>query len=380
MNKQGGSRNWWRLVVGVPVAIVVVSGVVWSGLWWWAAGTGERTMAAWRDREARAGRVYDCATTSFSGFPLRLTVTCGGPSVDEKGAGVSMRAKSLSAVSEVFEPTVVSGEIDAPVTMGPFGGAPAASLGFGKAHASLHAMPGGERVTVAVEQPVLTAVPAGTTLATAEGTEMQSRFNTDGADGHPVLELELDTHGVKVPGAARELGRLGPLAADGTDMSVAAQLHGLSRMTLKPLSQQLREIQAAGGRLEITRARMQQGELIVAATGTLTLTERGTLDGDLQLTVVDLSRLFALLDLERMLPREVREVNRFVPALDRLLPGLGGAMRGAEAQGIAEAGISALGGKSIEFEGKKAYVMPLHFADGAAHLGRIKVGEVPPLF
>ena len=379
VNRQDGSGNW-RWLVGVPVAIVVVAGVLWSSLWYWAAGTAEHMMTGWRDREARAGRTYNCATISVGGFPTRFAVTCGDPSVEDRRAGVSMAAKSLSAVSQVFEPTVVSGQIDPPVTIGPAGGAPAATMEFASAHGELRAMPGTERLAVAVDHPLLKDAASGVTMATADQMELRSRFAADGTDGHPILNLEIDVHDTKAPAVVRELGHLGPLAGDGADVNVVARLHGLSELSLKPLSQQLREIQAAGGRLEVTNARLQQGELIVGATGALSLTPRGALSGDLELTVVDISRLIALLDLERMLPREVRDVNRLVPALNRLLPGLGGVVHGTETEGIVNIAVAVLGGRPAEFEGRQAMTMTVHFDDGAAQIGKIRIGEVPPLY
>lgn len=373
--KKQGSRNGWRLLVTVPLAIVVLAAVAWTGVWYWATSAAGSMMTAWHDREARAGRVYNCGSTAFGGFPFRFEVTCTDPSVDDQRAGVSVRASRLRAVSEVFTPTVIAGEIDAPVTLAPVGAAPAATMEFAGARANLRAMPGAERLAVVFDRPVLKAAPSGVLLATADQTELRGRFGGDGADGHPILDLEVEAHGTRAPGVVKDLGRFGPLAADGTDVTATARLHGLSDLTLKPLAQQLREIQAAGGRLEITNARLQQGELIVAATGALSLTPRGTLSGDLQLTVVDIARLIAVLGIE--MPKEV---NRFAPALDRLMPGLGNALRGTDVGGIAEAGVAMLGGRSAELEGHPAVTVALHFNDGAAHIGPFRIGDIPPLF
>jgi hypothetical protein len=65
-------------------------------------------------------------------------------------------------------------------------------------------------------------------------------------------------------------------------------------------------------------------------------------------------------------------------ALDRILPGLGGAVRN-NSGGIAAAGISMLG-QPAEIEGKKGVRLPLKFTDGAVYLGPIMVGQTPALF
>ena len=101
----------------------------------------------------------------------------------------------------------------------------------------------------------------------------------------------------------------------------------------KPLPVRLREWQAAGGRLEIQSARIAQGETLANATGTLALTQRGRLDGALQLNVAGLEKLLpahrrrakgAPLNLDRAAPA--------LNAIDRAVPGLGAAHRAAGAE------------------------------------------------
>jgi hypothetical protein len=81
-------------------------------------------------------------------------------------------------------------------------------------------------------------------------------------------------------------------------------------------------------------------------------------------------------------------VNRFAPALDKLMPGLGNVLRGntgGNAPGgnananTALAG-AALGGKQAELDGQPAVTLVLRFDDGVAFLGPLKLGQVPPLY
>ena len=48
-----------------------------------------------------------------------------------------------------------------------------------------------------------------------------------------------------------------------------------------------RDTDKGHGRIEITNARLQQGDLIAALSGPLAVTERGTLNGEFQLVVVN---------------------------------------------------------------------------------------------
>jgi len=54
------------------------------------------------------------------------------------------------------------------------------------------------------------------------------------------------------------------LATASTDVSLVSVLRGAPDLAPKPLVQRLREIQAANGRLDITNARLQQGDIVAA--------------------------------------------------------------------------------------------------------------------
>jgi hypothetical protein len=396
-NRSPNSRPW---LIAVPTAILVLLGAIWSGFWYWSTNVAEATMTAWRAREAEAGRIYNCATTEFGGYPFRIEVNCAEPSVDDRRTALSAHAHKLTAVAQVWDPTLVIGEIAAPLEVGPLGGALTATMDWTLAQASLRGMPvAPQRLSIVIDNPRLAAAPSGGPLAAADHMELHGRFAAESTQGHPVLDLALDARHATAPALVAALGTLGPLASAGTDLSVVAVLHGVSDVTLKPVEQQLREIQAANGRLDITNARLQQGDLIAAATGALGLTPRGTLSGDVRLTVVNLARLVPLLGLDRMVAQAVPQetINRYAPALDRLLPGLGSVLRSRDNAGggspggasgssrsdldkVGLATAAVLGGQPSEFEGQRAVTLTLHFDDGVAFLGPIKLGQVPPLY
>jgi len=167
---------------------------------------------------------------------------------------------------------------------------------------------------------------------------------------------------------------------------------GLKDLTPKPWPVRFREIQAAGGHVEIVQSRIQQGDLIAVAAGTLGLGPAGRLEGELQMTVAGIERIIPALGIEKMLDEGVpqatldkvapgvksQDLNNLFGALDRAIPGLGKVVKQNANAGVA-AGINALG-KEAELEGKKARAFPLRFVDGAVFLGPIKVAQTPPLF
>jgi hypothetical protein len=137
-----------------------------------------------------------------------------------------------------------------------------------------------------------------------------------------------------------------------------------------------RELQARGGRLDLANARVQQGDVIAVATGSLSLTPRGALQGQLQMTVVGLEALLDLLGIDQMMSRG--KVASSLDSLDRLVPGLGAIARQQAAPTIV-AGLRAIGKRTV-LEGHPAVTVPLRFADGRIMLGPFAVAQVPPLF
>jgi hypothetical protein len=385
------SRPW---LIVVPTAILVLFGLIWSAFWYRSTTAAEATMSAWRAREADAGRIYGCDTTNFGGYPFRIEVECTAPSVDDRATALSIRARNLSAVAQVWDPTLVIGEVAGPLTVAPLGGSPIATMNWTLAQASLRGTPGVERLSIVVDKPNLATAPSGGPLAVAEHLELHGRFAPESTPGHPVIDLALDLRNATAPALASALGTFGPLVSASSDVSLVAVLHGMSDLAPKPLEQRLRQIQAAGGRLEITDARLQQGDLIATATGALSLSARGTLAGDVRLTVVNFARIIPWLGLDRAVAQAVRPeaLDRFAPTLDRLLPGLGNLVRsrdsgggnapatGAKPDMNMAVGAAVLGGQQAELEGQRAVTFNLRFDDGVAFLGPLKLGQVPPLY
>jgi hypothetical protein len=188
------------------------------------------------------------------------------------------------------------------------------------------------------------------------------------ARDNPVIEIALRLAAASAP-------ELHPLTVAPMDAEVLAIMRGLPDFAPKPWPVRLKELQARGGKIEIERSRVQQGDVVAVSAGTLGLTERGGLDGQLQVTIVGIEQVLKGLDVERMMSEGA--LGAKVDSLDRILPGLGRLAR-RNAPGIV-AGLGALG-QSTTLEGKPAVTLPLRFADGQVLLGPIPIGRVPPLF
>ena len=388
-------RPLWRLFI-MP-ALLVVAAVAWSGFWFFAASQVEVKVDAWRAQEAASGRVYDCAKRSVAGFPFRLEVRCSGASVSLRAqtaeraatqAPVTASLGEILVVAQIWDPKLLIAEFTAPATISDRGGPPAMMVNWSKARSSVVGLPDvPQRATIVFDDPSIDRVngPVQTPLARARLAELHGRLAEGSTQDRPVIETVLKIE----QGSLQELH---PLLAAPFDADVRTLLSGLKDFKPKPWPERFRELQAAGGRVEIVQSRIAQGDLIALATGTLGLSAGGRLDGELQMTVAGIEKVIPALGIEKMLEEGVpqatldrvapgvksQDVTNLLGALDRAIPGLGRVVKQNANVGVT-AGINALGKEAV-LEGKKARAFPLRFVDGAVFFGPLKVGQVPPLF
>jgi hypothetical protein len=136
-------------------------------------------------------------------------------------------------------------------------------------------------------------------------------------------------------------------------------------------------MQADGGRIDITKARVQQGDILAVGGGSLSLNASGRLEGQLRVTVAGLDQFLEKIGAQRIVQNSPT-VDRLAGMLDRLSPGLGQVARQQAGANIS-AGINMLG-QQTTLEGRHAVTLPLRFTDGSVFLGPIPIGTVPALF
>jgi len=214
---------------------------------------------------------------------------------------------------------------------------------------------------------------------------LHGRLAEGSSSDQPVIETVARVAGGSIQG-------LHPLLVEPFDADVRMLLSGLKDLSPKPWPARFREIQAAGGHVEIVQSRIQQGDLIAVAAGRLGLNADGCLDGELQMTVAGIEKVVPALGIEKMLDQGVpqatldrvapgvktQDLNNLFGALDRAIPGLGKVVKQNANVGVV-AGINSLGTEAV-LEGRKARAFPLRFADGVVYLGPLKVAQIPPLF
>ena len=388
-------RPLWRLFF-MPV-LLLIGAVAWSAFWFFAASEVGVKADAWRAQEAKSGRIYDCAKRSVAGFPFRLEVRCDGASVSLQSqtagqaatqAPITAHLGEILVVAQVYDPKLLIAEFTAPATISDRGGSPSMLVNWRTARSSVVGLPAiPQRASLVFDDPTVDRINGSvqTSLAQARHIELHGRL-ADGAPlDRPVIETVLKIEG----GSVQEVH---PLLTQPFDADVRTLLSGLKDLAPKPWPERFREIQAAGGHVEIVQSRLQQRDLIAIAAGSLGLSPSGHLDGELQMTVAGIEKVIPALGIDKMLEDGVpqatldrvapgvktQDVNNLFSALDRAIPGLGKVVKQNANVGVA-AGINALG-KEAELEGKKARSFPLRFVDGAVFLGPLKVAQTPPLY
>ncbi len=388
-------RPLWRLFI-MPI-LLLIAAAAWSAFWFFAASQVDVRADAWRAQEAKSGRVYDCAKRSVAGFPFRLEVRCDGASVTllsqtaaqaAAQAPITAQLGQILVVAQVYDPKLLIAEFTAPATISDRGRQTSMNVNWNKAHSSVVGLPAvPQRASITFDDASINRVdgPVQAPVAGAKHVELHGRLAEGSALDRPVIETVLQIAGGSVQG-------LHPLLVQPFDADVRTMLSGLKDFSPKPWPERFREIQAAGGHVEIVQSRIAQGHLIAVAAGTLGLTADGRLDGELQMTVAGIEKVIPALGIEKMLEEGVpqatldrvapgvktRDVNNLLGALDRAIPGLGKAVKQNANVGVA-AGINALGKEAV-LEGKKARAFPLRFVDGTVFLGPLKVAQIPPLF
>jgi len=372
-SRSARQRN--RRYIGMLVLFVALIGG-WSWFWHYAAGRAEVAIAGWRAREAKAGRIYNCGTQSIGGYPFRIEVDCDNASAVFRSnqPPVEIRTAGLLVAAQVYDPELLITEFRGPLSIADPGKPPSIVANWKLGQSSVRGTPAApQRVSLVFDGLVLDRVSGGAPqdLLHANRIELHGRLVGGTASDHPVIEIVTRLRQAAVPA-------LHPAAAHPLDADITAVLRGLNDFSPKPWPARFREIQAAGGRIDITQARVQQSDTIAVGDGNLALNANGRLEGQLRVTVAGLESFLASINAGPAVQASP-DMDKMAGALDRLLPGLGGVARRQATNTNFALGLTILGQQTV-LEGKRAVTLPLRFDDGAVFLGPIRIGDTPALF
>jgi hypothetical protein len=371
--RPSGRRRWIVLA-----AIVIALALIWVWLWYYAAAVAGRTLAGWVEREAAAGRVYSCGSQAIGGFPFGIAARCPDAAVQITNTQppYDIRARAVTFAAAVWHPTWLIGDIAGPLTFAELGQPPSFAADWERARLTVRGVPPDpQNASVQLDEPHVDragdAAGNGATMFKAKRVDLEGRIAGGSPHDHPVIEVTLRLAGATAP-------NLHALLAAPIDVELDAVMRGLKDLSPKPWTERFREMQAADGGIEIKALRIAQSNAVVVGTGALSVNGHGKLDGLVRVAVVGIERIVPLLGLDRLVVQGLDQLSGGDKALDRLVPGLSGAIREGTNSGLIE-NLKKMG-QPTSVDKQPAIVLPLRFVDGSIYLAMIRVGEVPPLF
>jgi hypothetical protein len=373
-------RRLWRYLV--LAAVIVALPIGWTALWSYAASIANQALTGWISREAALGRIYACGSQSIGGFPFGIVIRCDKAAAAFKSnrPPFDLSASDFTFSAQVFRPTLLNGEISAPVTLADPGQGPVFVANWSAARLALLGLPPEpERVTVDLSKPRLDRSGANAGMIfQADRVEVDGRIIAGSARRNPVIEASAKVTAALAPS-------FHPLLAEPLAGEVDAVMRGFKDFQPKPWSVLFRDMQAAGGGIDIKTLRLTRSDAAVLGAGTLTINASGRIEGELRVTVAGVENIVPLLGVDQLIGQGIDRMTggsgssaQGLGALDRLLPGLGGVVRESASAGVIET-IKRMG-EPTKLDGKPAIVLPLRVTDGVVYVGIIPVAVVPPLF
>src|ERR1700722_1923587 len=364
-------RGRWPL--WLPLAIVILLAAVWSGLWYVSASVADRALAGWVEREAAAGRAYSCGTQTIGGFPLDIRARCNdvGAEIKNSQPPYAITAKAVDFVAEVYRPTRLVGEITGPLTVAVNGQPPSLTADWIRARLVVNGVPPyPDTLSFDFDAPHLDRAGSDEKLFNAHNVNFQARVTEGTPRDHPVLALPLHLPGASAP--------FHTLTAQPLNGDIEAVVRGLADLSPKSWADRMREMQAAGGNIEIKSLRLTQLDAVVVGGGTLTPNAEGKLDGVIRIAVVGIEHIVPLLGIDKMIAQGVDQWSGTSGTLDRLVPGLGATIRQTANATVIE-NLKKMG-EPTTVDNRPATLLPLRFVNGAVYLGMLRIGDVPSLF
>jgi hypothetical protein len=361
----------WPIVAALAASSVLA--MLWAGLWYYSASTADRALAGWVEREAAAGRVYACGSQSIGGFPLSIQAICADATAEIKNSQppYAVAAKGIKFVAEVYDPTRLIGDVTGPLTLAPLGQSPSLTANWSRARIIVSGVPPNpDRVSIELGAPHLDRL-GGETIFKAKHADLAGRITAGWPQDHPVIEMTLRLSEATAPA-------FNALLAEPTEAELTAVARGFSDLSPKPWADRFREMQAAGGGIDIKSLRVVQADAIIVGTGTLSVGANGKLNGLFRVAIGGIEHLVPRLGIDRLIGQGLDQLAGGNGGLDRLAPGLSDSIRATANASVID-NLKKMG-EPTSIGNRPAVVLPLRVSDGAVYLGMLRLGEAPPLF
>lgn len=356
--------------------------VGWSGAWVFALHSLNTTVAEWRKWEGKSGRQYSCATEGFGGNPLQVEMLCGGlkASITTANGTFSAEAKQLRVAVDLFHPSVIVSKVEGPLSFAEIGRPDSFRGSWSRAEATVTGpkpTPDGLSIEFADFKLEHVVGDGAEFVANAGYVAFGARLDpvATAATKKAAYDLTSDITAGTLPSGP-------PIASRPFEARIKAVLHGAGDMTPKPLPERIRGWQRNGGLVEMTSIEIRGSGANANAQGTIALSEHGGVEGLLELSGADYSRVVEALTGKNLAARTSNQGTSELTEsagqhATRRLPG-----NEIKAEPPQNENIGVAGPPSEKTNAPtRARKLPaLRFVDGAAYFGSISLGRLPALF
>jgi hypothetical protein len=295
-DRQRRGRGW-----GWLVGLIVVLALLWIGYWFAAHYAAEKAIARLIAPHGQAQ--ITCGTTDISGFPLRLDVRCDSPAYAE-GTAVNASIGTVHASAPLYRPGSVAADIDGPLLVNAPGNGVGLTVTWTSAKATANAGLGGidgagATFTTFHAENTGPLPKLGIVAASAETAD--GGFASAGGGSY---RITADASHLALTDASRTLPPI--------DLTLDATANKVGDLSFRPEPAILAWLRGTPS-ITLTNLRLAMAGASVTASGNLSLSSEGKLNGTL---LLQYNSSEALADLIETLKPGTRD--KYAPAIQAL--------------------------------------------------------------
>ncbi|HMO28401.1 DUF2125 domain-containing protein [Enterovirga sp.] len=267
-------RRASRLGLYLPVGLLALLVIGWSGAWFVIRGRVASGLDEWIAQEAGAGRRWTCADRTIGGYPFRIEIRCSDFTVDKPDGRTSLGR--LLVVSQVYRPRHVIAEASGPLRV--TGGDLEAEGSWKLLQASVIMAPGGfDLASLVAEEPVVKIRdPWGITV------DLSSRHFEGHVRPQPgdrtAVDVATSSEGAVIPGLGELIG-----GSERADIILEMSVTKAHELPTQPLLRKLEGWREAGGSVALTKLSVKKGTARLEGTGTFAIDAGHRPEGQLDL-------------------------------------------------------------------------------------------------
>lgn len=286
----------WRLVL--PFIVVSALGLVWSAYWLHALGRVQEEVAVHEAKLAERGGAFACGERRWSGYPLRISLSCrrtaltlaGGAMIEAAGFTAAVPAYDLGTVATVAEgPTRLRFKSDGETV----------AIDHRPLVASFATSRSGEREVSLIAEEIILADAAGWALG-GRNISLSGRLSV----ASPPATLAVAAKGRDLTVGGR---RLASIAID--EFEVAARIEEVPAIVSSDPGTLLREAIRRGLRITVDRLSARIADIRLGASGTVELSPDGHPNGTLATTVSNLKGFLDGLEQRGLISRKAARAS-----------------------------------------------------------------------